>query len=76
MCWSRPGNGSGRIAVPAEVDVLARSESVAILKDRVTGLAEASAGRLAVQLGDLPLAHRAGRRVLGEDHPRHPDLCQ
>jgi len=38
------------------VDVLVRSESVAILQDRVTGLSEVDAGRLAAQLGDLPLA--------------------
>ena len=44
------------IAAPVEVDVLARAESVAILQDRVTGLGEADADRLADQLGDLPLA--------------------
>jgi tetratricopeptide (TPR) repeat protein len=44
------------IAVPVEVDVLARAESVAILRDRVAGLGAADAGRLAAQLGDLPLA--------------------
>ena len=44
------------IAAPIEVDVLARAESVAILQGRVTGLGAAEADRLAVQLGDLPLA--------------------
>jgi hypothetical protein len=44
------------VAVPVEVDVLARAESVAILQARVPGLAEADADRLASQLGDLPLA--------------------
>ena len=44
------------IAAPVEVDVLARAESVAILRDRVAGLGEADADRLAAQLGDLPLA--------------------
>ena len=44
------------IAVPVEVDVLARSESVAILQDRVAELSDADADRLAAQLGDLPLA--------------------
>jgi hypothetical protein len=48
--------GWTEIAAPVEVDVLARPESVAILRDRVTGLAEAEADRLAVELGDLPLA--------------------
>ena len=36
--------------------MLARAESVAILQDRVTGLGEADADRLAAELGDLPLA--------------------
>ena len=36
--------------------MLARAESVAILRDRVPGLAEADADRLAAELGDLPLA--------------------
>jgi hypothetical protein len=44
------------IAAPVEVDVLARSESAAILQARVTGLSEADADRLAAELGDLPLA--------------------
>ncbi len=44
------------IGTPVEVDVLARAESAAILRDRVTGLDAADADRLAAQLGDLPLA--------------------
>ena len=48
--------GWAEIAVPVEIDVLARAESVAILRDRVDGLADADAGQLAGQLGDLPLA--------------------
>ena len=44
------------IAAAVEVDVLARAESVTILVDRVAGLGEADAGRLAAGLGDLPLA--------------------
>ena len=44
------------IAVPVEVDVLPRPESVAILQGRVAGLTEADADRVADQLGDLPLA--------------------
>ena len=44
------------VAVPVEVDVLARVESVAILQGRVAGLSGADAGRLADHLGDLPLA--------------------
>jgi hypothetical protein len=48
--------GWAEIAVPVEIDVLARAESVAILRARATGLAEADADQLAGQLGDLPLA--------------------
>jgi tetratricopeptide (TPR) repeat protein len=44
------------LAAPVEVDVLARTESVAILQGRVAGLGDADADRLAAQLGDLPLA--------------------
>jgi Domain of unknown function (DUF4062)/Tetratricopeptide repeat/NB-ARC domain len=44
------------VAAPVEVDVLARAESVALLQARVTGLGASDAGRLAAQLGDLPLA--------------------
>jgi hypothetical protein len=48
--------GWAEIAVPVEIDVLARTESVALLRERVDGLSEADADRLAAQLGDLPLA--------------------
>ncbi len=44
------------VAVPVEVNVLARAESVAMLQARLPGLAAADADRLAEQLGDLPLA--------------------
>ena len=43
-------------AVPVEIDVLARAESAAILVNRVPGLGETDAGRVAQALGDLPLA--------------------
>jgi tetratricopeptide (TPR) repeat protein len=48
--------GWAEVALPVEVDVLTRPESVAILQDRVIGLTEADADRLAGELGDLPLA--------------------
>jgi hypothetical protein len=48
--------GWADVAAAVEVDVLARHESTAILRDRVAGLAEADADRLAGELGDLPLA--------------------
>ena len=44
------------LAAPVEVDVLARVESVALLRHRVPGLGPADAGLLAAGLGDLPLA--------------------
>jgi transcriptional regulator with XRE-family HTH domain len=48
--------GWDEVAAPVELDVLARDESVAILQARVTVLSGADAGRLAAELGDLPLA--------------------
>ena len=60
--------GWAEVAMPVEVDVLARrGESVAILQDRVPGLADGDADRAAAALGDLPLAMArraaaAGRR--------------
>jgi Domain of unknown function (DUF4062)/Tetratricopeptide repeat/NB-ARC domain len=44
------------LAAPVEVDLLARAESVAILRDRVAGVGATDADRLADQLGDLALA--------------------
>ena len=44
------------LAEPVEVDVLARAESITLLRHRVPGLGTADADRLAAQLGDLPLA--------------------
>jgi hypothetical protein len=43
------------VAAPIGVHVLARAESVAILRARVAGLTSADADRLAKELGDLPL---------------------
>jgi tetratricopeptide (TPR) repeat protein len=48
--------GWAEIAVQVEVDVLARAESVTILRDRVRGLPDTDADRIAEALGDLPLA--------------------
>ncbi|NUO44484.1 MAG: tetratricopeptide repeat protein [Streptomyces sp.] len=44
------------VATPVDVDVLARAESVALLRSRSRGLGEADADRLASALDDLPLA--------------------
>jgi hypothetical protein len=64
--WLPGGNGHvlitsrerswAEIAAPVEVDVLARAESTAILRDRVSGLGDTDADHIAAELGDLPLA--------------------
>ena len=59
--------GWAEVAVPVEVDVLARAESVAILQDRVPGLGTADADRLAAAAGGPAAGRRAGRRVHGRD---------
>ena len=67
------------VAAPVEVDVLARAESVAILRDRVAGLGEADASGLAAELGDLPLAiaQTAGFMAeTGTSAPRCLDLLR
>jgi tetratricopeptide (TPR) repeat protein len=48
--------GWTEIAVPVEIDVLSRTESVAIMLSRVPGISAADAARVAEALGDLPLA--------------------
>ena len=55
LITSRAG-GWSEVAVPLEVDVLDRLESVAILRARVPGLDDAAAARVTAALGDLPLA--------------------
>jgi hypothetical protein len=56
------------VAVPVEVHVLARAESVEILRRRVAGLGEADAGLVAAAVGDLPLAV-APAEVLDQERP-------
>lgn len=51
---SRAG-GWDEIAIPVEIGVLVRHESVALLQNRVPGMEEAEADRLAEMMGDLPL---------------------
>ncbi|BBA99088.1 putative ATP/GTP binding protein [Actinacidiphila reveromycinica] len=46
----------GELALPLDVDVLRRAESVALLRRCVPDLPDQDAHRLAEQLGDLPLA--------------------
>ena len=56
LITTRTGGWQEMAGVPVEVDVFARSESVAILRERVPGMTEADAGSMAEMLGDLPLA--------------------
>jgi cellulose biosynthesis protein BcsQ len=49
-------HGWSEVAVTVDMDVLSRAESVALLLDRVPGLAASDADRLAAALGYLPLA--------------------
>jgi hypothetical protein len=58
--------GWAEVAVPVEVDVLARAESVALLTSRVPGLSDADADRVADALGDLPLALAQAAAYLAE----------
>src|SRR5450756_282265 len=55
LITSRSGDWA-EVAVPVEVDVLARAESVAIVRDRVAGLSERDAALVGDAVGDLPLA--------------------
>jgi TIR domain/NB-ARC domain len=48
--------GWSETAVPVDVDVLARAESVALLVNRMPALSPADADEVAAALGDLPLA--------------------
>jgi DNA-binding XRE family transcriptional regulator len=48
--------GWDEVAAPVEVDVLSRAESTELLRRRVPRLTETEAGRLAAELGGLPLA--------------------
>jgi hypothetical protein len=48
--------GWGALGGRLEVDVLARAETIALLRARIPALDEALADKLAAELGDLPLA--------------------
>jgi hypothetical protein len=55
LVTSRSGSWAGT-AVPVEVDVLARAESVAFLRRLIPSIADADADTVADTVGDLPLA--------------------
>lgn len=59
-------SGWGLLAVPVPVDVFGRHESVELLRRQVPTLSEVDAGRLAQELGDLPLAVVQAAGVLAE----------
>jgi DNA-binding SARP family transcriptional activator len=58
--------GWGELATRVEIDVLPRSESVALIHLRQPGTGAAEADRLAEALGDLPLALAQAARFLAE----------
>jgi len=55
LITSRAGDWE-EAAVSVEVDVLERSDSIAMLRRRVPGLGEVDADSVAAAVGDLPLA--------------------
>lgn len=56
----------GEIAAPVNVAVFAPEESVTLLRHRVPGISPADAGRIAGELGNLPLALAQAAGVLSE----------
>ncbi|MGH3935021.1 MAG: hypothetical protein ACRDS1_08605 [Pseudonocardiaceae bacterium] len=54
------------LATPVPVDVFDRHESISLLRQRVTGLSEADAERVAAALEDLPLAVNQAAAFLTE----------
>jgi hypothetical protein len=81
LVTTRTGGWQEVAAVPVEVNVFARSESVAILSERVPGLPEADADSLAAGLGDLPLAiaqaagYMAGSRMPAAEYLQLVKSC-
>ena len=72
LITSRTG-GWEELAVPVEVDVMDRGESVALLRRRVPGLDEADADIVADAVGDLPLAvAQAAGYMAADRHHRRP----
>ena len=59
-------DGWDEVAMPVEVDVLARAESAAILRKRVRGLSQTDAELVAAAVGDLPLAVVQAARFMAD----------
>jgi transcriptional regulator with XRE-family HTH domain len=71
--------GWEELAAPVEVAVFTRAESIELLHRRLPGLSAADAGRLAAELGDLPLAiaQAAGFAAeTGTSVPQYLDMLQ
>ena len=66
LITTRTGGWDEIAARPVEVDVFARPESAAVLRERVRGLAEADADALGSELGDLPLAVAQAANYMAE----------
>jgi hypothetical protein len=68
--------GWEELAIPVEVDVFDRGESIALLRRRAPQLTDEQAGRVAEELGDLPLALAQAGSYLADtgtsvrDYPR------
>jgi tetratricopeptide (TPR) repeat protein len=58
--------GWGQVATPVLLDVLARTESVALIKGLVSTVADEDADQVARKLGDLPLAIAQASAVMSE----------
>jgi hypothetical protein len=66
--------GWEEIAVPVEIGLLARAESVTILRGRVRSLTDSDADHVAREVGDLPLAVAQAAVVrIAVDHLRSQD---
>ena len=65
LVTSRVG-GWDEVAVPVEVDVLDRVESIELLRRRVAGLDEDGAALVAAAVGDLPLALAQGAGYMAQ----------
>jgi tetratricopeptide (TPR) repeat protein len=63
-------SGWEEVAICLEVDVLARADSVTILKGRVSALSDSDADKLAAALDDIPLAVAQAASYLAETKMR------
>ena len=64
------------VAMPMEVEILTREESVAILRERVPGLSVADASEVAAALGDLPLGIAQAAGYMADTGTRVPEYLK